>query len=134
MLIDIPISPRFLIAIAFLVALLLLCIALTEVFCPGLLPKQCNDVLSRFLDVSLFWSHDKTQHVADVWSGSSIYVVDFLSERLMEMEKYRLAHIHGQMGKETWQSSLTVLKTAPFGRRVTAQYIAFGQVCPLKCE
>lgn len=72
--------------------------------------------------------------MADVWSGSCIYVVDFLSERLMEMEKYRPAHIHGQMGKEIWQSSLTVSKTAPFGRRVTAQYIVFGRACPLKCE
>ena len=54
MLTDIPISPKSLIAIAFLVLLLLLCIALTEVFCPELLPKQCNDFLSQFLDVSLF--------------------------------------------------------------------------------
>ena len=54
MLTDIPISPKSLIAVAFLVVFLLFCIALTEVFCPGLLPKQCNDVLSRFLDVSLF--------------------------------------------------------------------------------
>lgn len=54
MLADIPISPKFLSAIAFLVVLLLLCTALAEVFCPGLLPKQCNDVLSRILNVSLF--------------------------------------------------------------------------------
>lgn len=54
MLTDIPISPKYLSAIAFLVVVLLLCTALTELFCPGLLPKQCNDVLSRILNVSLF--------------------------------------------------------------------------------
>lgn len=72
--------------------------------------------------------------MADVWSYSCTYVVDFLSERLMEMEKYRPVHMHGQMGKEIWQSSLMVSKIAPFGKRVTVQYIVSGRAWPLKCK